>query len=78
MLPDRDRAGVAFALEGCTGWRYVAEELTRAEIGVHVAEPAETAARRGPKPISMTSPSTCLKIRYCIRSDTAAVILNRR
>ena len=43
----RDR--VAFALEGCTGWRYVAEELARAGITVHVAEPAETAARRGPK-----------------------------
>jgi transposase len=43
------RDGVAFALEGCTGWRYVAEELLRAGIAAHVAEPAETAARRGPK-----------------------------
>jgi transposase len=24
-----DRRGVAFALEGCTGWRYVVEELQR-------------------------------------------------
>lgn len=44
-----DRADVAFALEGCTGWRYVAEELQRAGIEAHVAEPAETAALRGPK-----------------------------
>jgi transposase len=43
------RPDVAFALEGCTGWRYVVEELMRAGIEVHVAEPAETAARRGPK-----------------------------
>ena len=38
-----------FALEGCTGWRYVAEELAAAGIGAHVGEPAETAAARGPK-----------------------------
>ena len=37
-----------FALEGCTGWRYVAEELAAAGIGTHVGEQAETAAR-GPK-----------------------------
>jgi transposase len=43
------RPDVAFALEGCTGWRYVVEELLRAGIEAHVAEPAETAARRGPK-----------------------------
>jgi transposase len=40
---------VAFALEGCTGWRYVVEELKRAGIVPHLAEPAETAALRGPK-----------------------------
>src|SRR4051812_34290633 len=43
------RPDVAFALEGCSGWRYVVEELLRAGIEAHVAEPAETAARRGPK-----------------------------
>ena len=36
-------AGVAFAVEACTGWRYVAEELQRAGIEVHLAEPADTA-----------------------------------
>ena len=40
---------VAFALEGCTGWRYVVEELERAGIAAHLAEPAETAGLRGPK-----------------------------
>ena len=41
------RHDVAFALEGCTGWRYVAEELAAAGVAPHVAEPADTAAARG-------------------------------
>jgi transposase len=40
---------VGFALEGCTGWRYVAEEMTRAGVVPHLAEPADTSALRGPK-----------------------------
>jgi transposase len=40
---------VHFALEGCTGWRYVAEELAAAGIIAHLAEPADTAALRGRK-----------------------------
>src|SRR5260221_1515808 len=43
------RDDVAFALEGCTGWRYVAEELAAAGIAAHVAEPADTAFARGRK-----------------------------
>src|ERR1700758_1900239 len=38
-----------FALEGCTGWRYVVEELCAAEVGAHLGDPAEIAVRRGPK-----------------------------
>jgi transposase len=37
------------ALEATTGWRFVVEELRRVGAGVHLAEPAETAARRGNK-----------------------------
>jgi transposase len=40
---------VEFAVEGCTGWRYVAGELQRAGITAHLAEPAETAGLRGSK-----------------------------
>ncbi len=40
---------VHFALEGCTGWRYVTEELAAAGIIPHLAEPADTAALRGKK-----------------------------
>jgi transposase len=43
------RDEVAFALEGCTGWRYVTEELAAAGIAAHVAEPADTAFARGRK-----------------------------
>jgi transposase len=43
------RDDVAFAVEGCTGWRYVAEELAAAGITAHVGEPADTAAARGRK-----------------------------
>ena len=37
------------ALEATTGWRFVVEELRRVGATVHLAEPAETAARRGNK-----------------------------
>jgi transposase len=37
------------ALEATTGWRFVADELASAGAVVHLAEPAETAARRGNK-----------------------------
>ena len=39
----------AFAVEGCAGWRYVAEELAAAGIAAHLGEPADTAALRGRK-----------------------------
>ena len=35
------------ALEATTGWRFVVEELHRVGAKVRLAEPAETAARRG-------------------------------
>ena len=43
------RGDAEFAFEGCTGWRYVAEELAAAGTGVHLAEPADTAFARGRK-----------------------------
>ena len=43
------RDDVAFAMEGCTGWRYVAGELAAAGIAAYVGEPADTAALRGRK-----------------------------
>jgi transposase len=43
------REDAAFAVEGCCGWRYVAEELAAAGIAAHLGEPADTAALRGRK-----------------------------
>ncbi len=43
------RDDVAFAVEGCAGWRYVAGELAAAGIAAHLGEPADTAALRGRK-----------------------------
>jgi transposase len=45
-LPPGD---AAFAVEACTGWRFVAEELAAAGVAVHLAEPADTATLRGRK-----------------------------
>jgi transposase len=39
----------AFAVEGCTGWRYVVEVLAAAGVTAHLAEPADTAFARGRK-----------------------------
>jgi transposase len=43
------RDDVAFAVEGCTGWRFVVEEMIRAGVEPHLAEPADTATQRGRK-----------------------------
>jgi transposase len=40
---------VEVALEATTGWRFVVEEFRAVGAQVHLAEPAETAARRGTK-----------------------------
>jgi transposase len=40
---------VSMAVEGCTGWRYVVEEIEAAGFEAHLAEPADTQAARGRK-----------------------------
>ena len=57
------RDDVAFAVEGCTGWRYVAEELAAAGIAAHVGEPADTAAARGRKRHAKTGKSDSRHLR---------------
>jgi len=54
---------VHFALEGCTGWRYVVEELDAAGIVAHLAEPADTAALRGRKRHAKTDKTDSRHIR---------------
>src|SRR5215217_844060 len=40
---------MAIAVEATTGWRYVIEELRRAGVEEHLAEPAESKSLQGPK-----------------------------
>lgn len=51
--------GVHIALEATTGWLFVAEEIQRVGYTAHLAEPAETAARRGPKRRAKTDKTDC-------------------
>src|SRR5712691_3634651 len=48
-----------FALEGTTGWRFVVEEIERAGHRAHLADPAETAAKRGRKRRAKTDHADC-------------------
>ena len=48
-----------FALEATTGWRFVAEELSRVGLVAHLAEPADTAALRGSKRRAKTDRRDC-------------------
>jgi transposase len=60
------RDDVAFALEGCTGWRYVAEELAAAGIAAHLAEPADTAFARGRKRHAKTDKTDARHLRMLL------------
>jgi transposase len=60
------RDDVAFAVEGCTGWRYVAEELAAAGVAAHLAEPADTAFARGRKRHANTSKTDCRHLRMLL------------
>src|SRR5271165_2462769 len=59
----KGRDGVAFAVEGCTGWRYVAEELAAAGVAAHLAEPADTAFARGRRRHAKTDKTDCRHLR---------------
>src|SRR5438552_11775001 len=76
--PDRDRfrrwlrddvtrrangGTVALAVEGCTGWRYVVEEIEAAGFEAHLAEPADTQAARGRKRRAKTDRSDARLLR---------------
>ena len=60
------RDDVAFAVEGCTGWRYVAEELAAAGVTAHLAEPADTAFARGRKRHAKTDKTDCRHLRMLL------------
>jgi len=60
------REDVAFAVEGCAGWRYVAGELAAAGATAHLAEPADTAARRGRKRHAKTDKTDARHLRMLL------------
>src|SRR3954465_7545525 len=55
--------------EACTGWRFVVEELRRAGIEAHLAEPADTAAARGPKRRAKTDRTDARHLRELLAGD---------
>jgi len=63
------RTDVEFALEGCTGWRYVAEELATAGMVAHVAEPADTAALRGGRRHAKTDKTDSRHLRELLAAE---------
>jgi transposase len=59
---------VALAVEGCTGWRYVVEEIAAAGFEAHLAEPADTQAARGRKRHAKTDRSDSRLLRELLQS----------
>ena len=82
--PDRDRVrrwlgtdvrqraagrAVQLAVEGCTGWRFVVEEIERAGFEAYLAEPAETQDQRGSKKRAKTDRSDARLLRTLLEED---------
>jgi transposase len=63
------REDVAFAVEACTGWRYVAGELALAGVAVHLAEPADTAFARGRKRHAKTGKAGSRHLRQLLAGE---------
>jgi transposase len=57
------------ALEATTGWRFVVEELRRVGAEVHLAEPAETSARKGHKKRAKTDRADARHLRELLMID---------
>jgi transposase len=60
------RDDVTFAVEGCTGWLFVVQELQRAGITALLAEPAETAGLRGPRRRAKTDKTDARHLRMLV------------
>ena len=59
-------------MEGCTGWRYVVEEIAAAGFEAHLAEPADTQAARGKKHRAKTDRSDARLLRELLQSGELA------
>jgi transposase len=69
LRPFAARDNVTFAVEGCTGWRFVVEELIGAGIEPHLAEPADTATQRGRKKRAKTDRADARLLRQLLTQD---------
>jgi len=56
------------ALEATTGWRFMVEELRAIGARVHLAEPAETSALRGPKKRAKTDRQDARRLRELLQA----------
>ncbi len=64
-----DRRDVVLAIEGCTGWRFVVEEMIAAGVNPHLAEPADTATQRGRKKRAKTDRADARLLRELLAAD---------
>jgi len=60
---------VVFAVEACTGWRYVVEELKRVGCEVHLAEPADLSRDKGSKQRAKTDAADARHLRELLVQD---------
>jgi hypothetical protein len=67
------REDVSFAVEGCSGWLFVVQELQRAGITALLAEPAETAHSRGPKKHAKTDKTDSRHLRALVADGKVPV-----
>jgi hypothetical protein len=67
VTPRAKGGPVALAVEGCTGWRYVVEEIVAAGFEAHVAEPADTKNARGRKHRAKTDRTDARLIRELLQ-----------
>jgi transposase len=61
-------AEIEAALEATTGWRFMVEELRAVGAVVHLAEPAETSALRGPKRRAKTDRQDARRLRELLQA----------
>src|ERR671936_267391 len=70
-----DGEEIEAALEATTGWRFMVEELEAVGAVVHLAEPAETSALRGPKRRAKTDRRDAPRLRELLQAGAGAPAL---
>ena len=76
LAPRAKDGPVEVVVEGCTGWRYVVEEITAAGFDAHVAEPADTQAARGRKKRAKTDRSDAKLLRELLAERGPARVVD--